>query len=399
MGHPAVSYTEQLGRRYKVAKDGHTKLVVRSTMNADNGYTYADRLSPVNTSELDIFRLCALLGVEMSPEQAATERAYIEKNRQLYEQKSHETMEKREFGLDANGYPVYPGETMYRKSNADKYTVQEDGSLKKDNGKTVTAPDWSHFVHTYDKTDKAGQLTAARAKRFAPKQDNPLVEGGFKIRTPEEASKAAAKQREQERKKESADPAASNSSEKLTDFERELISTLDLASNEELAKEIHRRGILLVGETIHDATDDQLEAECARRGISTAPDLRAATNEELLAEVNKRPGLPCKLWEYILRNSTDEMLLAEIDRRGLNKTAAALAPTLDAATDAEILGEVTHREDLFQRIQITALNTASDDEILTQYNERGLLSDNDGQLADELRRRGYAVKATKLVEL
>lgn len=207
MGHPAVSYTEQLGRRYKVAKDGHTELVVRSTMNADNGYTYADRLLPVNTSELDIFRLCALLGVEMSPEQAAAERAYIEKNRQLYEQKRHKTMEKKKFGLDANGYPVYPGETMYRKSNADKYTVQEDGSLKKGNGKTVTSPDWSNFVHTYDKTDKAGQLTAARAKRFAPKQDNPLVPGECKTRTPEEASKAAAKQREQARKKGSADPA------------------------------------------------------------------------------------------------------------------------------------------------------------------------------------------------
>ena len=283
MGHPAVSYTEQLGRRYRVNKDGHTELVVRSTMNADNGYTYADRWLPVNTSELDIFRLCALLGVEMSPEQAAAERAYIKKNRQLYEQKRHKTMEKKEFGLDANGYPVYPGETMYRKSNADKYTVQDDGSLKKDNGKTVTAPDWSNFVHTYDKTDKAGQLAAARAKRHAPKQDNPLVEGECKTRTPEEASKAAAKQREQERKKESADPA---------------------------------------------------------------------------------PQMP----------------------------------TLDKATDAEILGEVTHREDLFQRIQITALATASDDDIIAQYQERGLLL-SDSNLADELRRRGYVVKATKLVEL
>lgn len=284
MGHPAVSYTEQLGRRYKVAKDGHTELVVRSTMNADNGYTYADRLLPVNTSELDIFRLCTLLGVEMSPEQAAAERAYIEKNRQLYEQKRHKTMEtKREFGLDANGYPVYAGETMYRKSNADKYTVQEDGSLKKGNGKTATSPDWSHFVHTYDKTDKAEQLTAARAKRFAPKQDNPLVEGESKTRTPEEASKAAAKQREQARKKESAAPA--------------------------------------------------------------------------------------------------------------------LAPTLNAATDAEIIGEVEHRDGLWHRLQLFALNSASDDDIITQYQERGLRSDNDGQLADELRRRGYAVKATKLVEL
>lgn len=285
MGHPAVSYTEQLGRRYRVNKDGHTELVVRSTMNADNGFNYADRLLPVNTSELDIFRLCALLGVEMSPEQAAEERAYIKKNRQLYEQKRHTTMEtKREFGLDANGYPVLAGEAMYRKSNANKYTVQEDGSLKKGNGKTVTTPDWSHFVHTYDKTDKAEQFAAARAKRHAPKQDNPLVEGECKTRTPEEASKAAAKQREQERKKKSAAPAPA-------------------------------------------------------------------------------------------------------------------APALDKATDAEIIGEAERRDGLWNRFRLFALNSASDDDILFQYQERGLCSDNDGQLADELRRRGYAVKATKLVEL
>lgn len=339
MGHPAVSYTEQLGRRYRVRTDGHTVAVVRSTMNADNGYTYADRWLPVNTSELDIFRLCALLGVEMSPEQVAAERAYIEKNKQLYEQKRHKTMEKKEFGLDANGYPVYAGETMYRKSNAEKYTVQEDGSMKKDNGKTVTAPDWSNFVHTFDKNVKAGQPTAARAKRFGPKQENPLLKGDCKTRTPEEASKAAAKQREQERKKEGAETAPHT------------------------------------------------------------PTLDKATDKELLGEVNSRPGLPCQFWDYILGSSSDERLLAEIDRRGLNKTAAALAPTLDAATDAEILGEVTHREDLFQHIQITALITASDDEILTQYKERGLLIGTDGQLADELRRRGYVVKATKLVEL
>lgn len=208
MGHPAVSYTEQLGRRYRVNKDGHTELVERSAMNSGNGYSFADRQIPVNTSDLDIFQLCDLLGVEMSPELAGEKQAYIEKNRQIYEQrKRHKTMEKREFGLDANGYPVYAGETMYRKSNADKYTVQEDGSLKKDNGKTVTSPDWSNFVHTYDKTDKtdkAERLAGARAKRHAPKQDTPLVEGESKTRTPEEASKAAAKQREQERKKESA---------------------------------------------------------------------------------------------------------------------------------------------------------------------------------------------------
>lgn len=129
------------------------------------------------------------------------------------------------------------------------------------------------------------------------------------------------------------------------------------------------------------------------------PTLDKASDKELLGEVNKRPGLPCKLWEYILRNSTDGQLLEEIDRRGLNKTAAALAPALDAATDAEIIGEAEHRDGLWHRLQLFALNSASDDDIITQYQERGLRSDNDGQLADELRRRGYAVKATKLVEL
>ena len=243
-------------------------------------------------------------------------------------------MERREFGLDANGYPVYPGETMYRKSNADKYTVQEDGSLKKGNGKTVTSPDWSHFVHTYDKTDKAEQFAAARAKRHTPRPDNPLVEGDYKTRTPEEASKAAAKQREQERKKESAALAPQT-------------PTLGQATNEELAEEVNRRGLVFA---------------------------------------------------FHIRLVPDRLLIEEMERRGLNKTAAALAPTLDKATDAEILGEVTHREDLFQRIQITALATASDDDILAQYQERGLLL-SDSHLADELRRRGYAVKATKLVEL
>lgn len=333
MGHPAVSYTEQLGRRYRVNKDGHTELVVRSTMNADNGYTFADRLLPVNTSELDIFRLCDLLGVEMSPEQAAAERAYIEKNRQLYEQrKRHKTMEKREFGLDANGYPVYPGETMYRKSNADKYTVQEDGSLKKDNGKTVTSPDWSNFVHTYDKTDKAEQFAAARAKRHAPKQDNPLIEGEYKTRTPEEASKAAAKQREQERKKESAAPAPA------------------------------------------------------------APTLDKATDKEILKEINNRPGLPCKFWEYILRNSTDGQLLAEIDRREIS------AAGIRVVTDAELIEEMERRG-----LNKTAADLPSEDlkEILHLRGDAGyaLTFFPDSDLADGLRRRGYTVTATKTVEI
>lgn len=286
----AVSYTEQLGRRYRVRTDGHTDLVARSTMNADNGYTYADRLLPVNTSELDIFRLCALLGVEMSPEQVAAERAYIEKNRQLYEQKRHKTMEKKEFGLDANGYPVYAGETMYRKSNADKYTVQEDGSLKKDNGKTVTFPGWSNFVHTYDKTDKAGQLTAARVKRFGPKQDNPLIQGECKTRTPEEASRSAAKQREQARKE----------AAKTTEAEKQTVRELYLG----------------------ELTDKEIVAEVARRGICPIEaGLTAASDAELAKEMESRDGLFHRLIPAALRAVTDRELAEEIRRRGYTVTA------------------------------------------------------------------------------
>lgn len=279
------------------------------------------------TSELDIFQLCDLLGVKMSPEQVAEERAYIEKNRQLYEQrKKHKTMEtKREFGLDANGYPVFPGETMYRKSNADKYTVQEDGSLKKDNGKTVTSPDWSNFVHTFDKTDKAEQLAAFRAKRHAPKQDNPLVEGEYKTRTPEEASKAAAKQREQERKKESAAPAPA------------------------------------------------------------APTLDKATDKELLGEINNRPGLPCKLWDYILGSSSNERLCEEVNRRGI----LLISETIHDATDDQLRAECARR----------GLDTIPAGPKKTKPSERLLQAYTDKDLADELRDRGYEVKATKTVEL
>lgn len=324
MGHPTVSYTEQLGRRYKVAKDGHTELVVRSTMNADNGYTYADRLLPVNTSELDIFRLCALLGVEMSPEQAAAERAYIDKNRQQYEQKRHKTMEKKEFGLDANGYPVYAGETMFRKSNADKYTVQEDGSLKKGNGKTVTAPNWINFVHTYDKTDKAEQLAAARAKRFAPKQDNPLVEGESKIRTPEEASKAAAKQREQARKKGTPDASVVARAACL---------------------EHHDAGTC----PVWDALDE----------IPVTKVLEQVSSEDLVGELNRRGDF----FAVGIRVVSTDDLRAELTRRGA--------------------------------IDDLPMQPAPDD--IVPWESIAHLGDKD--LADELRRRGYEVKATKLVEL
>lgn len=197
------TYIERLGRRYRIDADGMTHLVETSVRGEDKDLRYTFR-TPVCIADLNFFELCEAMGWDVPADLAAAKRESIAKNLQKYQKRS--TMNAQQpFGLDAQGFPVYAGEVIYRKVNADKFTVTDSGGLITSRGRTVSAPNWANFVHTYDATDRGRRLAAGREKAKAekgstPPQANPLVEGECKIRTPEEASRSAAKQREQARK-------------------------------------------------------------------------------------------------------------------------------------------------------------------------------------------------------
>ena len=196
-------------------------------------------------------------------------------------------MEKKAIGK-ANDGPVFVGDTLYRRSNGEKYTVQEDGSITNASGKTkLKAPDLDNFIHFFPK--KGERIKNRRKVKPAaitlPKQDNPLVPGECKTRTPVEAAKAESKAREMAHKE----------AAKTTEEEKQIVR------------------------------------------------------------------------EHYLGELTDKEIVAEASRRGICPIEAGLT----AASDAEILAQVQ---------------------------ERGLLFD-DKDLADELRRRGFEVTATKRIEL
>ena len=160
-----------------------------------------------NIAEMNVFQLCDHLGVELEDPEA--ELAYLIENRKQYYQ-NHSYMEKYSKGTAHDG-PVFVGDTVYRHSNGEKYTVQEDGSLKSAAGKIITSPQWGGFIHYPPKQGEKGALLPmgnknckgnpkAAAKRAVRKQSNPLVEGEAKTRTPEEAAKSAAVEREHARK-------------------------------------------------------------------------------------------------------------------------------------------------------------------------------------------------------
>lgn len=160
------------------------------------------------TSTMNLYELCEALDIELTEEQAEKEAEYIYENRKQF-YNNHPYMEKRAIAKCYDG-PVFPDDVVYRRSNCEKYTVLPDGSIVNASGRDkVKTPNWEGFVHTAPKKhEKVATFTKGMPRKTndkspaitLPKQDNPLVPGECKTRTPEEASRSAAKQREQARK-------------------------------------------------------------------------------------------------------------------------------------------------------------------------------------------------------
>lgn len=376
--------SEQFGLRYSATG----KLVKASDPEAwgKEAITY--------TNCLDIYDLCELLGMGMTPDEAEQEAAYLIENRKQF-YNNHSYMKKKAIGEAFDG-PVFPDDNLYRRSNGEKYTIRPDGSLESKAGKIIKEPRLEGFVHIFPrKVERTATFKEGRPRKdeaapvlTLPKQDNPLVDGECKTRTPEEASRSAAKQREQARK----EAAKTTEEEKQTVKEHYLGEFTD----QELGEEINRRGILLVRETIHDATDDQLEAECARRGILA---LEKASDLELAKEMESRDGLFGRLTEHALKKATDKELAAEAQRRGI----VTMAMSLEDEPTETLLKELDRRH-TFEPEFPTKLSPLLTEKVekkpeFFDYISQVLNTFDDKDLADELRRRGYTVTATKTVEI
>lgn len=248
---------EQFGTRYSA-------LGKRIEASVPKGETAVTR---TYTSELDIFQLCDNLAVELEDPEAELE--YIAQNRKNY-YNTHSYMKDKAIGTAYDG-PVFPDDIIYRRSSGEKYTVQADGSITTAAGRTYKAPDFQNFIHTFPK--KGAAKKEAAPVLTLPKQDNPLVEGECKTRTPEEASRSAAKQREQARKE----------AAKTTEEEKAVVKEHYLADipTDDLVKEVGRRGFVLtptasanhyvdlVHENVLDyITDKEMSDELRRRGYT-----------------------------------------------------------------------------------------------------------------------------------
>lgn len=410
---------EQFGTRYSA-------LGKRIEASVPKGETAVTR---TYSSELDIFQLCDSLAVELEDSEAELE--YIAQNRKQYYQ-NHSYMNDKAIGTAYDG-PVFPDDIIYRRSSGEKYTVQADGSITTAAGRTYKAPDFQNFIHTFPK--KGAAKKEAAPVLTLPKQDNPLVEGECKTRTPEEASRSAAKQREQARK----EAAKTTEEEKQTVREHYLAELTDKeivaeaarrgicpieaglqgATALELIEELRRRGCdetftktlenaivkehcgpKAVAEILPDLTDDDLLIELDRRGVSR---LALADNEDLYEEINRR-GLIIHL---TLERASHLELTEECKKRGI-------FPVLADFSDLELAKEMESRDGLFHRLIPAALQGATDQELREEINRRMdsphlitrrtapikvLNTFDDKDLAEELRRRGYTVTATKTVEI
>ena len=190
----------------------------------------------------------------MELEDPEAELEYIAQNRKNY-YNTHSYMNDKAIGTAYDG-PVFPDDIIYRRSSGEKYTVQADGSITTAAGRTYKAPDFQNFIHTFPK--KGAAKKEAAPVLTLPKQDNPLVQGECKTRTPEEASRSAAKQREQARKE----------AAKTTEAEKEIVREHYLAelTDQELAAEIRRRNLYLT--TLDGITDKEVADELRRRGYT-----------------------------------------------------------------------------------------------------------------------------------
>jgi hypothetical protein len=331
---------EQFGTRYSA-------LGKRIEASVPKGETAVTR---TYTSELDIFQLCDNLAVELEDPEAELE--YIAQNRKNY-YNTHSYMKDKAIGTAYDG-PVFPDDIIYRRSSGEKYTVQADGSITTAAGRTYKAPDFQNFIHTVPK--KGAAKKEAAPVLTLPKQDNPLVPGECKTRTPEEASRSAAKQREQAKKK-----GCCCDGPKITDFspldemvvnkclekraQNPNLSDMEIA--EELATEAEKNIVREHYQGIEEEAKREVANFLQRRFIRFCEEVAAGRGED--PEV-------CEFRKYaskeILAYIPHDMLIHELRSRGKDTPSEKL---LQAYTDKE--------------------------------------------LADKLRSRGYTVTATKTVEI
>lgn len=278
------------------------------------------------TSTMNLYELCEALDIELTEEQAEKEAEYIYENRRQY-YKNHPYMEKKAIAKCYDG-PVFPDDVVYRRSNCEKYTVLPDGSIVNTSGTVeVKQPNWEGFVHTAPKKhEKVATFTKGMPRKTndkspaitLPKRDNPLVKGEYKTRTPEEESRAKAKQREAIRKEVAKTTEAEKAIVKehylgdytdddlLIELDRRGVSRLALADNEELYKEIDRRGLFVLL-SLEKASALELIEELHRRGYK---EIFVKTVEEKV-----KPS------EKLLADYTDTDLVEELRRRGYEVTA------------------------------------------------------------------------------
>lgn len=327
---------EQFGTRYSA-------LGKRIEASVPKGETAVTR---TNTSELDILQLCDSLAVELEDPEAELE--YIAQNRKNY-YNTHSYMNDKAIGTAYDG-PVFPDDIIYRRSSGEKYTVQADGSITTAAGRTYKAPDFQNFIHTFPK--KGTTKKEAAPVLTLPKQDNPLVPGECKTRTPEEASRSAAKQREQARKE-----AAKTTEAESERIRKKILDIVRVAPFDE-EKDV-----------LEDWLEKQKEQKPAEWSEEEKQIVREHYGPEAVAEI--LPDLDDVDFVNIFREEdrrrfgdrrepffsliTNQELAEEVNRRGIFFVDAPAAPQLQPTTDKD--------------------------------------------LADELRRRGYTVTATKTVEI
>lgn len=307
------------------------------------------------TSTMNLYEMCEALDIELTEEQAEKEAEYIYENRRQY-YKNHPYMEKKAIAKCYDG-PVFPDDVVYRRSNCEKYTVLPDGSIVNTSGTVeVKQPNWEGFVHTAPKKhEKVATFTKGMPRKTndkspaitLPKQANPLVKGEYKTRTPKEESRAKAKQREQARK----EAAKTTEAEKQTvrkhygpEAVAEILPDLDdvdfvnifreedrrrfgdrrepffsLITDQELAEEVNRRGIVTMAMSLEDEPTETLLKELERRH-TFEPEHPTKISPLLTEKVEKKP----ELWDYVsqvLNTFDDKDLADELRRRGYTVTA------------------------------------------------------------------------------
>lgn len=310
------------------------------------------------TSTMNLYELCEALDIELTEEQAEKEAEYIYENRKQF-YKNHPYMEKKAIAKCYDG-PVFPDDVVYRRSNCEKYTVRKDGSIINTSGTVeIKTPNWEGFVHTAPKKhEKVATFTKGMPRKTndkspaitLPKQDNPLVKGEYKTRTPEEESRAKAKQREQARKE----------ATKTAEEEGKARAKERGIAREDAKNRILERKKQTEGKAFTIGREEIAEEMCAKLD---AEDLALAFGMRLRSQTAARLHgyYDILFWDgvgFVLSGMPTDLLQKELAKR-------------TDTTEAEKAVVKEH--------------------YLGDY--------NDADLVEELRRRGYEVTATKTINL